>query len=209
MTRPMKKWPNPRSAPGASTGGLLLALLVAVLLVAVPAGVADGEEPEIAFVSPRVEGHRVLVDFELVGAFDRDLVERVESGLPTGIVYELELLRDRRRWFDRALGEADLQVVAMYDAIAEEYLVNYKLDGKLIESRMVRNLEDLEAALTRFEGLPIFTLDPPPESWPLLVAVRARFAPETIFSFIPTSRETAWSRSREFWSPETPPPSRQ
>lgn len=178
---------------------LLLALLVP------EAAAADGR---VRGLDVQVEGRRVLLDFRLQNGFDRDLLERVRSGLPTSFTYELELLRDRKRWFDRPLERTTLQVVAMFDAVAQEYLVNYKLNGKLVESRMVRNLEDLRRAMTSFEGIPAFTLEPLPRRWRLLVKVRALLGSSTLFSIIPTREATDWQESGKFWAPEELMPER-
>ena len=142
---------------------------------------------DAAITRPRVEveGNRALVSFELEQALDERFLERVQSGLPTGFLYRLELLKDRKRWYDRPLAETTLQVVAMYDAVSREYLVNRKLGGKLVDSRMVSDLAGLERELTRVESLPAFHLDGLPRSWRLLVRVRAEMGSRTILSIIP------------------------
>lgn len=182
-----------------------LTLLVLLLVLAPAAALADGK---IRGLDVEVEGHRVLLSFQLVEGFERDVEERVRSGLPTSFTYELELLRDRKRWFDRPLESATLQVIAMFDAVAQEYLVNYKLDGKLVESRMVRSLDELREAMTRFRSVPAFTLDPLPRRWRLLVKVRALLGSRTLFALIPTRVTTDWQESDKFWAPEElmPPP---
>lgn len=149
---------------------------------------------------PRVEvdGNRALVSFQLDGALDERFLDRVHSGLPTGFLYRLELLKDRKRWYDRPLEETTFQVVAMYDAVSREYLVNRKLGGKLVDSRMVGDLPALERELTRIETLPAFQLDGLPRSWRLLVRVRAEMGSRTILSFIPSKVQTDWSESRKF-----------
>lgn len=172
--------------------------LLLLALLAPGAAVADGRVREL---DVRLDGRRVLLGFRLEDGFDRDLLERVRSGLPTSFTYEFELLRDHKRWFDRPLDSGDLQVVAMFDAVAQEYLVNYKLNGKLVESRMVRSLEDLRRAMTQFEGLPAFTLEPLPSRWRLLVKVRAILGTKTVFSIIPTREATDWKESAKFWPP--------
>ena len=127
-----------------------------------------------------------------------EFVDQVESGLPTGFIYRLELLKDRQ-WFDRRLDTSELQVVAMYDAANRGYLVNYKLDGKLVESRMVRRLDELEAAMTEIEDLPAFSLAEYPRSWRLLVRARAASGARSGF-LVPDRPITDWVESRKFRS---------
>lgn len=187
---------------------LPLAPLLFCALVFSLAFPARADDPQIHGLQVRLDGRRVMVDFVLTDAFDDDLIERVSSGLPTSIVYELELMRDRKRWFDRPLDSSTIQVVAMFDALAREYLVNYKLDGKLVESRMARDLDELRTAMTEFDELPAFTLEPQTRRSRLLVKVRALLGSKTLFSFIPTRVNTEWRESRKFRPPDDllPPP---
>ncbi len=187
---------------------LVVALLPALLLTLVAAAPARADDPQIHGLKVQLDGRRVMVDFVLTDGFDDDLIERVSSGLPTSIVYELELMRDRKRWFDRPLESSTVQVVAMFDARAREYLVNYKLDGKLVESRMARDLDELRTAMTEFDQLPAFTLEPLARRSRLLVKVRALLGSKTLFSFIPTRVNTEWRESPKFRPPDDllPPP---
>jgi len=177
----------------------VIAPLLAVLILAAVPATAD---PRVRGLRVSVDGRRVLVDFQLEDAFDEETAERVGTGLPTTFVYELELLRDRKRWFDRPLDSATVQVVALFDAVSREYLVNYKLNGKLIESRMVRDLDELRHAMTRFDDIPAFDLEPLPRRWRLLVKVRALLGPKTWLGIIPTRVSTDWNESHKFMAPE-------
>jgi hypothetical protein len=168
-------------------------------IVMLAAASAAAQEAELAEPAVRVDGNLARVDLELGGAFDDDFVEQLESGLPSGFVYDLELLRDHR-WFDKTLETSRLQVVAMYDAATRGYLVNYKLDGKLVESRMVRELADVERAMTRIEALPAFRLDSYPRSWRLLVRARAAVGSRTVLYFFPARAITDWRQSPKFRS---------
>lgn len=172
--------------------------LLLLVLSLLPGLATAAGEAEISALTVEIDGNRALVSFALDRAVDEAFLERVHSGLPTGFVYRLELLKDRKRWYDRPLEETDLQVVAMYDAVAQEYLVNRKLGGKLVDSRMVADVEALERELTRIDDLPAFHLDGLPRSWRLLVRVRAETGSRTILSLIPAKVHTNWRESRKF-----------
>lgn len=169
----------------------------ACLLTTLVAVTATAAGAEMTSVEVRVDGNLARLDLVLDGSFTDEFVERLESGLPTGLIYRFELLQDRQ-WFDRELETGVLQVAAMYDAATRGYLVNYKLDGKLIESRMVRELADVEAAMTRIEDLPAFRLDDYPRAWRLLVRARATVGSRTVLFFIPARAITDWKPSRKF-----------
>ena len=172
--------------------GPVLALL---LLRALPLFAAELRDLQPAVVDGRVE-----VSFQLAGALDDGVMARIKSGLPTAFVYRVELLRDRKRWWDDGIAEATLEVVAMYNAVSQEYLVNFKRDGKLIESRLARSRPELEAAMTRFERVPLFatTLLRGDSGSRFMLKARAELGTRTWLSFIPLHVETDWAQSRKF-----------
>lgn len=175
----------------------ILALLAAAVWVVPPLAA----EPHISNLEIAFEGRQVLVSCHLEEATGERFLQRVESGLPTGFELTFELIRPRRGWFDRTVDTNKLQVVAMYDALAREYLVNYKLGGKLIRSRMVRHLDELVQAMTRFEREPIFQLEPMPSDPRLRIRVRAELGSKTLFSLIPARITTDWVESERFRPP--------
>jgi hypothetical protein len=91
------------------------ALLLAGLLagVASAAGADAGPEAAVRDLSIALDGVQVLATFRLADGFSAELRQRIESGLPTGFRFEIELLRDRKRWWDRPLKTSSLQLVAM------------------------------------------------------------------------------------------------
>ncbi|HEX9943496.1 MAG TPA: DUF4390 domain-containing protein [Thermoanaerobaculia bacterium] len=176
-----------------------LALLLFFLLA--PQARADAKISEIKV---SLDGDRVLASFTLRDAFDRRLSERVDSGLPTSILYRFVLDRDRKRWWDRQLRENTLEVVATYDAVARAYTVHYKLEDKLIESRTVRERKALEEAMTVVDQLPVFSLAGLSPGWRLVLKVQAEMGSRTILSFIPVTINTDWKESPKFRVPRQP-----
>lgn len=151
------------------------------------------EDLRVALVSGSIE-----ISFELREAYTEETFERIRTGLPTGFTYQFRLDRDRKRWFDASLATATLQVVAMYNAVTEEYLINHKLDGRLIESQVARDPDALKMALTRFDGVPIFSLSEIETDDRVLVRARVDLGSKTGFLFLPTRVTTPWQRSRKF-----------
>lgn len=151
-------------------------------------------KPYIAGFGVELEAPRALLSFRLVGAFDDNLLERIESGLATGLDYGIELVKNRRFWFNKTVDQGQLQVVAMYNAVNDEYLVNYKYDGDLISSRLVRDPEELRAAMTEIEDLPVFNLAE--RHGELRLRVRAELGTGSFLFFIPTLRATDWVEAR-------------
>jgi len=162
---------------------------------------------EISDFRVMVDGDRALISLKLEHAFNSRFWERVDSGLPTSILYRFQLEKDRKRWYDRQLKETTYEVVATYDAVERQYTVNCKLDGKLVESRTVHDHDQqaLAGAMTRLEALPVFTLDRPPEPWRLLIKARAELGSKTVLSLVPVLITTEWVESRKFRLPAREP----
>lgn len=174
----------------------LPALLVAGLLAAAAAP-ATAQEPALEELSITLSGFQVLASFRLEGGFGPEIRERIDSGLPTGIVFELELARDRKRWWDEVLDTTRLEVVAMFNAVTREYLVNTKHEGKLIDSRTIRDPAELEAMMTRFAAVPVFVLDEPSRRERYLVRARAELGTGNVLGFVPVMRSTDWVESNK------------
>lgn len=174
--------------------------VLAFLCFALLAGPA-GADARITGLQVAVDGNRVLASLKLQDAFDRRMVERLESGLRTSIQYRFELHSDRKRWYDNRLRASTLEVVAQYDAVSRSYTVHSRLDGELVESRTVRDLAAVEAALTQIERLPVFTLSSAPRRRRLLVKARAEMGSRLLFSFIPVAIDTDWADSNKFRYP--------
>ncbi len=154
-------------------------------------------EPAIEDLQVTTDGGQVLVGFHLANGLDAETRERIASGLPTSFIYELELKRDRKHWWDRGLDSTILEVVAMYNAVTREYLVNTKHGGRLIESRTVRDEVELERAMTLFERFPAFTLEGDRDNARFLVRMRVDLGSGSLLGFIPYQRSTPWEESNK------------
>ncbi len=155
-------------------------------------------EPRITDLRIAFEKQQIRLSFKLLGAFDDNLRKRLDSGLPTSFTFDFQLVRTRKSWVDRAVDSGSLQVGAMYNAVTREYLINFKHDGDLIESRVVKDTAELEAAMTEFSGFPVFSTEGKNPQQRLRVRVRAELGTRTVFFFIPSTVHTDWAETRKF-----------
>ncbi|MEO1086600.1 MAG: hypothetical protein AAFY88_20390, partial [Acidobacteriota bacterium] len=88
------------------------------------------------------------------------------------------------------------QVVAMYNAVTSEYLINYKHDGELVQSRVVRDAEELERAMTELTDFPMFTHGGRGrKDDDYYVRASAEHGTRTVLAFIPRTLSTDWVRT--------------
>ncbi len=169
----------------------------ALCLVGALVASAAVAEPRIRELSIVYDGGQLLASFRLEDGFTPGLLARIESGLPTSLVYELELERDRKRWWDEQLDSTTLEVVAMFNAVTREYLVNTKLGGKLLDSQTLHDPGDLERAMTTFTALPVFALESPGHRERYLIRARVDLGTGHVLGFIPVLRSTDWVESNK------------
>ncbi len=177
----------------------LSSVLGADILAAQPPreGSTRNRKAGIAALSVVRDGAALLVSFRLDRALDERTWEKIESGLPTGFTYDIQVQRLRRRWFDKRVGATRLQVVAMYNALTREYQVNFRRDGELYASRVVTSADDLEQALTVFEKLPSIELEDD-LAGRFVLRVRAELRSRTRLGLIPDRVHTAWVQTPPF-----------
>ena len=156
-----------------------------------------GSEPTIERLVVEVADGQITASFRLDGLFDDAFRRRLASGLPTDVVYRWVLERDRRAWFDTSRAEGRWQVVALYNAVTEEYRIDFKRDGELVSSRVVRELDVLRAAMTEIT-VPVVATDGLDPDERLSLRVRAELGTRTVLLFIPRTRATDWHESRRF-----------
>lgn len=159
---------------------------------------SSGDKPKVTDLEISLEGTRVEGSFALVNAFSDQLFERIQTGLASGFTFQFVLTRDQKLWFENRLGSSTLEVTAMYNAVTREYLINYKQDGKLIDSRIALDRDELEQAMTRFENLSLFQLEKIKPDKRLSVRARAELGSKTTLLIIPTRVKTDWTRSTWF-----------
>ncbi|MEM6793046.1 MAG: DUF4390 domain-containing protein [Acidobacteriota bacterium] len=172
-----------------------LTLLGALVLTLAAGAAASSQEARIEGLSTRMDDERLLVSCRLVGAFDEAFEQRLRSGIPTPLVYRFVLERDRRRWFDQSVDSSRLQIVAMFNAVTSEYLINFKHNGTLIESRVVRDLDQLRGAMTELADFPAFPLEERRSEVDHRLRVRVELGTRTVLALIPRTEKTPWARS--------------
>ena len=160
------------------------------------AAAADEPDPDIRNLSAIANAGAVSVRFNLTNAFaDQDLLHALQSGLPTSFSYIVEIFHDRPRWFDEGISRARIEVIATFNSVTREYLLNYRRDRKLVRSETFTDLEALERRMTSIEEPNLFPIgDRRP--YKLKVRVKADFGRRFLFYIVPSSNSTRWREVR-------------
>jgi hypothetical protein len=168
---------------------------IALLLLLSAAAETPGRARIVELGGER-DGSLLLLSFQLEGAFDQRMEERIQSGLPTTLRYDARLEHRRKWWLNNTVDSGKLEIVAMYKAITREYLVNFRQDGRLVESQVVKSAQELRDTMTIVHRRALLEI-PDLQAGRLVVKVRAELGSKNLLGILPTTDHTSWAE----WSP--------
>ncbi|HEX7155238.1 MAG TPA: DUF4390 domain-containing protein [Thermoanaerobaculia bacterium] len=169
-------------------------ILLIALLLATPA--LSAADPKIENITATAEGGRVSIRFHLANAFQNgEMVQGLQSGVPTSFTYTIEIFRDRPNWFDDDLDRSRIDVICTFNSLTREYLLNYRRDKKLVRSETFTDLADLERRMTTIEEADLFDIGGR-KPYKLKVRVKADLSRGHVMYVIPWSDSTRWREAR-------------
>jgi hypothetical protein len=174
---------------------------LAAALVFGPAARAqnDPERPQIPNVLISWTGRDLHVETWLAPGLPRDVEQRLSSGLPTTVTWRVRLFEFHNFWFwDTLKDERRYEVTATFRPVSADWLVERRLDDRLLAADLVPTREEAVRLLTRIPKVPFFTMSAPLAGKPLLVRVRCLYSRSVSMGVVPTTFETDWKRSTIF-----------
>ena len=131
-------------------------LAISILYLALATGVFAAD-PRIDNLTATSANGKVSAHFTLLNAFDRsEIVQGLQSGVPTSFAYVIEVYRDRPNWFDEGIDRSRIEVIATFNSVTREYLMNYRRDRKLVRSETFTDLDALEKRMTTIDEPDLF-----------------------------------------------------
>jgi uncharacterized protein DUF4390 len=177
---------------------------LASLLLFVAATAALAADPTIDHVSAVAANGKVSVRFSLDHAFDREqTIQGLQSGVPTSFTYVVEIYRDRPNWLDEGIGRSRIEVIATFNSVTREYLLNYRRDRRLVRSETFSDLAALQHRMTNIDEPDLFEIGNR-RPYKLMVRVKADLMRGWLLYFIPWEISTRW-RSVRVSGPEMKP----
>jgi hypothetical protein len=175
---------------------LFLSLIVAGSVAAAP-------RPAVENLAATAAHGRVSVRFTLDGAFrNSEMVEALQSGLPTSFTYNIEIYRDRPRWFNEDVGRSRVEVICTFNSVTREYLLNYRRDRKLVRSETFTDLAALVRQMTTIDEPSLFDIGTH-KPYKLRVRVKADLMRGWLMYVIPWEISTHWRDVRVKESPSS------
>lgn len=156
----------------------------------------DPPSADIANLTASAANGKVSVRFALTGAFrNGEMVEALQSGLPTSFRYVVEIFRDRPRWFDDGIARVNIEVICTYNSVTREYLLNYRRNRHLVRSESFTDLHALERAMTTIDEPDLFEFGNR-KPYKLKVRAKADLMRGWLMYVIPWDVSTRWREAR-------------
>ncbi len=153
---------------------------------------AAAPRPTIEHLSAIAAQGKVSVRFTLDGAFrERELTQALQSGLPTSFTYNIEIYRDRPRWFNEEIARSRVEVICTFNSVTREYLLNYRRDRRLVRSETFTDLAALIRAMTAIDEPSLFEIGGR-KPYKLKVRVKADLMRGWLMYVIPWEISTHW-----------------
>jgi hypothetical protein len=157
---------------------------------------AEAAEPRIDRITANAENGLVSVRFNLVNAFEAPEFEQaLQSGLPTGFTYHVQIIRKRPNWFDDTVATSTIEVISTYNSVTKEYLLNYRRDRKLVRSETYVDVASLRQAMTTIDEPDLFSIGGR-RPYKMVVRARADVAQGFLLYLIPRDISTDWRAAR-------------
>ena len=179
--------------------------LTLLLLLAGTAAQARTREPRIENLAATAVNGKVSVHFNLTGAFQSEQVlQGLQSGVPTSFTYVVEIFRDRPNWFDEGISRSRVEVITTYNSVTREYLLNYRRDRKLVRSETFTDFATLQQRMTSISEPDLFDIGRR-RPYKLKVRVKADLSHAWLLYFIPWEASTRWREVRVVTPQESKP----
>ena len=157
---------------------------------------AERLDPTIDRLTAAGANGEISIHFSLAHAFDREqTIQSLQSGVPTSLTYVIEVFRKRPLWFDEGIGRARIEVIATFNSVTREYLLNYRRERKLVRSETFSDLAALQHAMTHIDEPKLFDIGRR-QPYKLVVRVKADLMRGWVLYFIPWEVSTRWKEAR-------------
>lgn len=141
--------------------------LAASLALGPPLCADEASDPTLEIVEVRDEGPELLVSFRVAGAFDLELIERIEAGMTVAFEHRVDLLSKRPVPLmpPRLLSRTVVETTARYDTLTRQYYLERRTLQKAEEgssegapaaqTAVTPERSEMEAWMTAVSGVPL------------------------------------------------------
>ena len=172
------------------------------LFIVVPIPSAFADSPNIVNIGVATKGKYVVMNARLIDGFTEKITEAIESGVPMGFTFEIELRKENTAWVDSLVSSNTIRHKIQFDPLKKAY--RFSEAGKNVRrkviTRKMSRYQKLMLTLKDIPVAPLFRLNPDEKYYVRVKADletdRFWFPFNYIFFFVPFSDfETSWAQT--------------
>lgn len=96
----------------------------------------------------------ILISFNVENAFRSDIVEAINSSIPTTFTFYVKLYEDKENWKDKHLKTWKIQHTVDYDSLKKQYKIYFDNNEKVL---LIEDLEQMKQLMSGSESLVLNT----------------------------------------------------
>ena len=181
---------------------LINAFILIGIFIFVPTPSVFADSPNIVNIGVGIKGNYVVMNGRLLDGFTEKIIEAIESGVPMGFTFEIELRKENTAWVDSLVSKNTVRHKIRFDSLKKAYYFSElgKNVRRKVITRKTSRYKKLMLTLKDIPIAPVFRLDPSEKYYVRVKADletdRFWFPFNYIFFFVPFSdRETSWSQT--------------
>ena len=172
------------------------------LFIVVPIPSVFAESPNIVNIGVATKGKYVVMNARLIDGFTEKITEAIESGVPMGFTFEIELRKENTAWVDSLVSSNTIRHKIQFDPLKKAY--RFSEAGKNVRRKVItRKMSRYQKLMLTLKDIPIaplFRLNPDEKYYVRVKADletdRFWFPFNYIFFFVPFSDfETSWAQT--------------
>ena len=163
---------------------------------------AFAESPNIVNIGVATKGNYVVMNARLIDGFTEKILEAIESGVPMGFTFKIELRKENTVWVDSLVSSNTIRHKIQFDPLKKAY--RFSEVGKNVRRKVmthkISRYQKLMLTLKDIPIAPIYRMNPDEEYYVRVKADletdRFWFPFNYIFFFVPFSDfETSWAQT--------------
>jgi hypothetical protein len=181
---------------------LISAVILIWAFIFAPIPSVFAASPNIVNIGVGIKGKYVVMNSRLLDGFTEKIIEAIESGVPMGFTFEIELRKENTAWVDSLISKNTVRHKIRFDSLKKAYY--FSESGKNVRRKVITHkasrYKKLMLTLKDIPIAPVFRLDPSEKYYVRVKADletdRFWFPFNYIFFFVPFSdRETSWAQT--------------
>ena len=138
----------------STSKGLVFLLILLALLAALPARAQQAHLSDIVVTNT---SEHLIVYFSVEDCYTAEMLQAIESGIPTTFTFYMHLYSKRDFWWDRKIAELEVQHTVTYDPLKKRYEV--RLSEKQDEVLMMEDFDEARRLMSEVVSLEVASLD--------------------------------------------------